>query len=407
MIPLFSLALLGSIAADSASPSGSGRRTLVLWHGGQRWDGPPEVKPAKKGTHEHGPGLYLTTSASTARKYAKGGGSIIRVELDPDLTWLEGALISASSMTWWLKSRERLRNRQKVIDDLAATSQRLNRDVIPASVLVNLMVNHEAITGGHGPALAQLLSARGIDASLVRQGNEDWVVLFNPARIVSWKKVPAGETNDLPRVEDQIQKTVGVRKPDTDIPSRLDLALRVTGGAPPIRAGDKPPFQLVWTPMNQRWKAQMDEVRQSNLDFMNPKWDLERNADFVAKKYKLDHVLLAFGGDRTGIDALETEVDDILERGQLLDGKNAVLRMGEPSQCHRNAARLFLADPERTILLTGYALSDDGLWRQHSAAIRETPEGPVLIETTAPRVAYFVFPMVGADARGWALGQAP
>ena len=38
---------------------------------------------------------------------------------------------------------------------------------------------------------------------------------------------------------------------------------------------------------------------------------------------------------------------------------------------------------------TGYALSDDGMWRQHSWCIDKRPRTTKIIETTEPRVLYF------------------
>jgi hypothetical protein len=48
-------------------------------------------------------------------------------------------------------------------------------------------------------------------------------------------------------------------------------------------------------------------------------------------------------------------------------------------------SRLWLESPERFQIVTGYALSDDGLWRRHTWAL----EGERVIETTEPRVLYF------------------
>ncbi len=46
-----------------------------------------------------------------------------------------------------------------------------------------------------------------------------------------------------------------------------------------------------------------------------------------------------------------------------------IYRPMEPSRCHRNVARLWTEKKKGSRLVgigTGYALSDDGLWRRHS-----------------------------------------
>jgi hypothetical protein len=73
------------------------------------------------------------------------------------------------------------------------------------------------------------------------------------------------------------------------------------------------------------------------------------------------------------------------------DAARVVWAPGEPNQCHTNTARLWLAgstdDGRHQVAgaVTGYALSDDGLWRQHSWAV--TGDGRP-VETTVARVAY-------------------
>jgi len=56
----------------------------------------------------------------------------------------------------------------------------------------------------------------------------------------------------------------------------------------------------------------------------------------------------------------------------------------DPNACHHNVAVLWI-DGEITSIGTGYALSDDGLWRQHSWGV--DADGAV-VETTARRRAY-------------------
>ena len=69
----------------------------------------------------------------------------------------------------------------------------------------------------------------------------------------------------------------------------------------------------------------------------------------------------------------------------------------EPSQCHLNVARLWEERKKGSRLIgvgTGYALSDDGLWRGHSWGLNKRG----IIETTVSRVKYFDLPFGGEGA---------
>lgn len=83
-------------------------------------------------------------------------------------------------------------------------------------------------------------------------------------------------------------------------------------------------------------------------------------------------------------------VDDLVEvlytNGQLfsLDGLTLVLM--ETSACHSNTIEWYHNQTERdTGMCTGYALSSDGLWRQHSWGVSKGH----IVETTIERVAYY------------------
>lgn len=185
------------------------RSSIVVYTGTQVWEGRPYVKESRKGRSEYGPGLYFTTSLQTARKYAKGRGTVLRVEIDPSLTWLEDAIVPTELLVRWVAAQRGLRHKKEIISDISGNATRTaSRISTPAelnsyaSVLVNLMVNYEAITGHHGPALAEFLADLGIGASHVRVngGNEDWVVLFDPTKVISWRRVGPDDAEDLPRV---------------------------------------------------------------------------------------------------------------------------------------------------------------------------------------------------------------
>lgn len=158
------------------------------------------MQPAGKMKSEMGSGLYLTTSYETAKKYAKGGGTVLRFFLDPDLTFANNSRVSFEAASTFIDGIPRLRHKAEIQGDLQRAADRVGGDPF-AYMLENLMHNHGALTGEKGPMLARFLVEQGIDASLVPHGDEDWLVLYNLDKILSYEKVPKKEVVwDLPRI---------------------------------------------------------------------------------------------------------------------------------------------------------------------------------------------------------------
>jgi len=113
----------------------------------------------------------------------------------------------------------------------------------------------------------------------------------------------------------------------------------------------------------------------------------------------LTNSLIDFGGWRVVNPGREPDLEDILARGQLWPGSDPVMARGRRSQCHANSAQYWAKNMDRALLVTGYALTDDdGMWRQHSWCVNVTEDGPRIVETTEPRVAYFGFVMTAEEA---------
>ncbi|WP_087864724.1 hypothetical protein [Comamonas thiooxydans] len=167
---------------------------IKLWHGGTRWESKPEIKPVKPGRYEAGPGIYLTSSYERARSYAKGGKVTTLVTLieKSKIRWLESAKVRRQEILKFLYDTPRLRQRDQIVDYF----DKLEGDLVPASYLVNLCVNYDALTGANGPLLAKWLVSQGIDASLHSpKTGESWVIVFNPEIIKLHTVVPAKMVN--------------------------------------------------------------------------------------------------------------------------------------------------------------------------------------------------------------------
>jgi hypothetical protein len=97
--------------------------------------------------------------------------------------------------------------------------------------------------------------------------------------------------------------------------------------------------------------------------------------------------ILTFGGEMVCLPFGESLSEQLVKFGIFLYGDDARVELGKRSGCHENASKIVLASPDNRIIGTGYALSDDGMWRGHSWCI-DTDNGQI-IETTEKRVAYF------------------
>lgn len=108
-------------------------------------------------------------------------------------------------------------------------------------------------------------------------------------------------------------------------------------------------------------------------------------------------LLLVNGGDLV-VPPNEPDIliGPVSEMGVVRSVEALEVRPMSASDCHFNAASLWRAG-EVPSVGTGYAMSDDQLWREHSWGV--TGDGAI-VETIAPRSIYFGFVFEGEDA-GW------
>ena len=102
--------------------------------------------------------------------------------------------------------------------------------------------------------------------------------------------------------------------------------------------------------------------------------------------------LLALGGEAV-VCVYEEDLDILLDGGHGLPAAEVqdytvIEDIMETSQCHQNVALLFLGGAINAIA-TGWALTNDGLWRQHSWGIIDVDGTPAIIETTMKRDIYW------------------
>lgn len=144
---------------------------------------------------------------------------------------------------------------------------------------------------------------------------------------------------------------------------------------------------VVCRKITQEHKENLKNVWWSTVSVIKPANDKE--AAKMQRMFALRDRLLEFGGEEVCMPPFEEDYDAIMTRGQFFYGNHARLKRGEPNQCHSNSARLWDANRGRCQIATGYALSEDGIWRQHSWVVQPLTVSWRVWETTVKRVAYF------------------
>lgn len=115
----------------------------------------------------------------------------------------------------------------------------------------------------------------------------------------------------------------------------------------------------------------------------------ERMKEAIAGQPALNNLygrLLEVGGKAVAA-RYEEDAEKLLERGVEMSPKGLRMMVGDRSACHANAARLHETNPKQVKIVTGYALSSDQVWRQHTWGLW----GKRVVETTEKRTAYFGF----------------
>lgn len=96
----------------------------------------------------------------------------------------------------------------------------------------------------------------------------------------------------------------------------------------------------------------------------------------------------------------DPDIDLIESKGQDFTTTGRKFKKGERNQCHTNTSKLYAKKQVDTIV-TGYALSKDGGWRQHTWGLQK---GKV-VETTYDFLAYHGVRLTKAEAKDFAQAQ--
>lgn len=173
----------------------------------------------------------------------------------------------------------------------------------------------------------------------------------------------------------------------------------------PIKNPAQMPKPLETKPIDAEWQEWIDNkwwAKKNGIEQVLPKNISDYPESFVnmmKAMLQMRTLLLSFGGSEVCMPDYDEDVYNIIKRGQLWYGDRIHMMKGEPCQCHRNSSRCWEVNQDKTVLCTGYALSEDGMWRQHSWLVELRPRKNRIVETTLPRVAYFGFGMTLIEAR--------
>lgn len=174
-------------------------QTLSLWHGGRDLEHDYRTpKASSKGRWEHGPGLYLTTHYETARKYAKGGGKTYRVEFELGNN-IKDIFLPLDDTLNFIKNYVTKSKQKDVLEDIHRNMKRMNLvDKVEAQVLVNLMINHEALIGEKTVKLNRFLVNNGVDygSSDRFSGRDETIfIIYNLDKIKKVKAIASKDVN--------------------------------------------------------------------------------------------------------------------------------------------------------------------------------------------------------------------
>jgi len=170
-----------------------------------------------------------------------------------------------------------------------------------------------------------------------------------------------------------------------------------------IRNASDMPKEIVTKEMNKEWLERLSDKHWATHYTGVLEQEVDPNLlPYYKKALELRDKILTFGGEQVCMPFLDKDTDLIKDRGQLWYGDRSIMQLGYQSQCHHNSCVIWTEsrhDEKKDIrIATGYALSNDGMWRSHSWCVLVEEESNTIIETTEERVAYFGFVLSDVEA---------
>jgi len=145
--------------------------------------------------------------------------------------------------------------------------------------------------------------------------------------------------------------------------------------------------KLIWTQTRFAWIATLPDHYTNN--------ETLGTTDVSSAIKALCLHMLEFGGNQVCVPFTEKDSKRLIRRGRQISNNNYKLILGARNQCHANCANLWKEDRKIYKIMTGYALSDDQMWRQHTWLLHREN---FVIETTETRVAYYGFALNRLEA---------
>lgn len=157
--------------------------TMNFWHGGNLDDYYDTISH-KKGRHEYGAGLYLTTHYETAKKYSKGGRKLylITVEIGNDIN---DSVIDLENVNNFIDIYVRKNKRKEIKERIKNYTE---DGLVKAFILNNIILNDNAIGSTKTKELRQFYVDNNIDYDIVHNPfgwGEKMMVLYNMQKIVN------------------------------------------------------------------------------------------------------------------------------------------------------------------------------------------------------------------------------